>query len=121
MGKKITQDMIETSYEFARKVYDRNIELKKALDEIELKSGMERGSALAYLNVFCCMLDGKEYHRTINEAATDYFLSSIKRDYSYDHLKSACSAAKKHVEYYFRIRGGRLKSIEKVINKYLTV
>jgi hypothetical protein len=120
-GTKIISFMIKACYEVARKVHQRQIELKKALDEVELRTGMGRGSALAYVNVLCCMLDGREYHRTINETATDYFLNGIKNDYSREHLISACTAAKQHVEYYYRIRGGRLKGIERIIEKYYPI
>jgi hypothetical protein len=121
MGKSITTEMIKTSYEYARKVHHRQIELKKALDEIVHISGMGKGSALAYVHAFCCMMDGREYTRTINESATDYFLNGIKNDYSRDVLISACNAAKLHVEYYFNIRGGRLSGIEKIVDRYLPV
>jgi 5-methylcytosine-specific restriction protein A len=121
MGKRISNHMIEACYDYASKVYNRQIELKKALDDIELGTGMGRGSAQAYVNVLCCMLDGKEYHRTINEAATDYFLSKIKVDYDREKLLSACNATRKHVDYYYKIRGGRLKGIERIVNKYCPV
>jgi hypothetical protein len=118
MGKAITNNMIQSSYDFSRKVYHNQLELNKALNEINNRTGMDRGSANAYVHVFSQMMQGKEYRRTMNTAATSHFLSKIRDDYGIDQLKIALNAVKQHTEYYSKQGKGSLRSIEKLVEDF---
>lgn len=41
MGKEINEEMIMATYSYARIVYHNQLDLKKALDEIESLTGMD--------------------------------------------------------------------------------
>lgn len=111
MGISITNHMIQTSYEYAKKLYHKEIQQSQALNKIVEMSGMVRGSALAYINNFGKMMIGEEYHRTMNEDATDFFLSNIYKDYGEDKLRLALWSVKLHVKYYSKQRNVNLVGI----------
>ncbi len=118
MGKVINEKMIKATYYHGRKVYHNQIELKKALDQIESQTGMDRGSANSYLHVFSSMMKGKEYHRTINTIATKYFLNNIKVDYGEEQINLALKAVREHTEYYSKQGRGSLRSIEQLVDEF---
>ncbi|WP_340392475.1 hypothetical protein [Paenibacillus sp. FSL E2-0190] len=117
MGIAITNQMIEVSYDNAKKVYHKQIELGKALDAIVATTGMGRGSALAYVHDFSQMMQGNEYHRTMNTRATEYFLLNILNDYGKEYFVNALQAAKAHTEYYAKQGKGSLRAIEELVQR----
>ncbi|MDY8021185.1 hypothetical protein [Paenibacillus polymyxa] len=116
MAQKITNLMIHTSYEYAKKVYNCEVELGDALDKIVIASGMYRGSALAYISDFRLMLEGREYKRTMSQNATRFYLENIGNDYGIECLETAIKAVLLHINYYERVKGSKLKSLVKVID-----
>lgn len=117
MSIAITNHMIEVSYEYSRKVYHKQIELRKALDAIVAATGMGRRSALAYVHNFSQMIEGNEYHRTMNTRATEYFLLKILNDYGKDYFDKALQAVKAHTEYYAKQGNGSLRAIKDLVRR----
>ncbi|MGB3916316.1 MAG: hypothetical protein WBL07_02670 [Thiothrix litoralis] len=74
---KITTEMIQATYQAAKHVYHDRITKNDAIDSLEIKHGINRGSASDYIVNFKKMMDGEKYTRTKNEEATDYFLTQI--------------------------------------------
>lgn len=110
--------MIEVSYDHAKKVYHKQIELGKALDTIVAATGMGRGFALAYVHDFSQMMQGNEYHRTMNTKATECFLLNILNDYGKEYFVNALQAAKAaHTEYYAKQGKGSLRAIEDLVQR----
>jgi hypothetical protein len=64
------------------------------------------------------MMDGKEYRRTINTYATEYYLENIKKDFGTEALNRALKATEEHVKYYSTLGKGNLRSIEKIVQEY---
>jgi hypothetical protein len=121
MGKVINEEMIKATYTYGQKVYHNQLDMKKALDEIESLTGMDRGSASAYLHVFSSMMKGKEYQRTMKTIATKYYLQKIKVDYGEEQLKSALNAVKEHTIYYSKQGRGSLRSIERLVDDFTNI
>lgn len=115
MGIAITNQMIEVSYDYSKRVYQKQIELGKALDAIVTATGMGRGSALAYVHDFSQMMQGCEYRRTMNTKATEYFLLNILNDYGKEQFVNALQAVKAHTEYYAKQGKGSLRAIEELV------
>ena len=118
MKKKINDVMIKASYDYAKRVYRNEIEFSKALDLISTTTQMDRGSALAYVTSFRAMMDGQEYHRTMNTAATQYYLENILKDYGLNQLVTALVAVDLHTKYYSNLKHGSLRSIERLVKDY---
>lgn len=121
MRKSINEDMIKAAYEYSRKVFHNEIDFTVAVDKINLMTGMDRGSAQAYVHVFQKMMDGTEYKRTLNTAATTYYLVNIKEDYGHEYFVNAISAVKQHTEYYSKQGRGHLRSIEGLVKEFIRV
>jgi hypothetical protein len=64
------------------------------------------------------MMTGKQYKRTINTEATDYFLDNILKDYGIQKLEIALKSVREHVDYYEKQSKGKLNSITTVVSKY---
>jgi hypothetical protein len=80
---------------------------------------MKTGSAQDYITVLLAMLDGEEYHRTMNAFATEYYLENIGIDYGRARQITAAKAVKAHTEYYATLGHGHQVGIEKIAVKYM--
>lgn len=118
--RKITISMTENGYYFAKAVYEGGISRDDALDELEYKHGMSRGSASDYIQGFKYMMTGRVYKRTFNTEATDFFLEKIFLDYGIYFLELALKAVKQHIEYYNELRNVKLESIENIYKKHFS-
>ena len=115
--KKITLDVVKEIYPKAKDVYEGRIELNDALDYLEKK--LHRGSALMYINVFKAMRQGESYTRTMNTAATGYFLDQIRKDYPEEGLELALKALNANIIYFERFIGeGKMKTVREIRDKF---
>ena len=79
-GMAITQVQVEAAYAVAKREYGKAITSEAAANHLVSKYGWNESSAYGYVHTFLCMMDGKEYQRTINAYATEYY------PVSYTHL-----------------------------------
>lgn len=115
----ITKSMIEYAYGIGKKVYSDEIREIDGVTEINMQTGMSRSSANSYIMVLMDMLDGKEYHRTINAMATEYYLVHIALDYGLERQKKAAKAVEMHAKYYASLDHGHQVQIEELAKKYM--
>lgn len=111
--------MVKAAYEIGKKVYVKEVGRMNAKYEVNRISGMETGSAQDYITVLLAMLDGEEYHRTMNAFATEYYLENIGHDYGRARQIAAAKAVKAHTEYYATLGHGHQVAIEKLAVKYM--
>lgn len=116
--KKIGDEAIELCYDLAKKVYQNQLEQKKAVEILTNKGNMNGTSANGYIYVFTQMMEGEEYKRTINQKATKLYLDGIKNDFGDKQLSLALLSVRKHIDYYSKQGKGRLKSIAMLITQY---
>ena len=114
----ITKQMIEKVYEVGISLYNGEIGKQEAKERINRSTGMDLGSCNDYLTVLCALLDGSEYHRTINAMATEYFLQSIESDLGVERRKKAAFAVREHAKYYATLGHGHQRRIEKLAEIY---
>ncbi len=115
--QKITLDVIKEIYPLAKNVYEGDIKLDDALNELE--KTMYRGSALMYVNIFKAMREGESYTRTMNTTATRYFLEQIFENYQEEGLKLALNALNAHIKYFEgHIGEGKMKTTRKIRNEF---
>lgn len=96
----ITKTMILSAYNYGIKVHKGNMSKSEGKEYINSETGMDAGSANDYITVLLAMIEGKEYHRTINALATETFLENIGNDFGVDVQKKAALATKMHTDYY---------------------
>lgn len=114
----ITKDMIERIYLEGIRLYKGEIGKQEAKEIVNKETLMDMGSCNDYFTVLSAMLNGVEYHRTINALATEYFLISIERDFGVERRKLAANAVKKHTKYYATLGHGHQRKIEELAAKY---
>lgn len=115
---KITKEMVEQAYLFAKKVYAQEMPRDISKFKVNDVSGMNMGSAQDYITVFLAMMEGMEYRRTINTYATQYYFENIYKDFGIEKLRKAIDAAGKHTKYYKTLGHGSLNSIENVVEEF---
>lgn len=115
----ITKDMVECAYEVGKKVYTGEFGRTDGKKEINLRTGMDTGSANDYITVLMNILNGQEYHRTINAMATEYYLEQIGLDFGRESQQKAAMAVLMHTKYYSTLGHGNQVKIEKLAKKYI--
>lgn len=116
MRKTITNEMVKSAYEIAKKVYEGKIGRTEGRTEIAQTTGMNEGSAGDYITNLKAMLEGQRYTRTLNTFATRYNLEKIREDYGEAAFNNAIHAVTEHVKYYNALGHGNLNSIQAVVD-----
>lgn len=115
---RITEEMVHQAYRSAQRVWSGQISRSAARSEIALLTGMGVGSAGDYITVFLSMMEGKEYKRSINLYATEYYLVHIGADYGLEAQKRAARAVKAHVSYYRQVHA-YLRQTDELADRFL--
>lgn len=114
---KITMEMSRGAYEVAKKVYLNQITRTEGKIEIHRRTGMNEGSAQAFITIFLAMMDGEEYKRAFNNETNKFLLENIKKDFGLESYKKALNAVQKHINYYSTLGKGNLKGLQKIVNE----
>lgn len=115
---KITNEMVATAYEYAKKVYSGELTRNEGKYEIAKVSGMNVGSAQDFITDYLAMREGKEYHRTMSNYGTTYFIENIKKDFGNEAFNLALEATEKHIKYYNSLGYGQLKAKEEIVKEF---
>jgi hypothetical protein len=113
--QKITVEMAKISFDYAKKVYDKQISMDDAKHNIEQEAGMNPISAQDYMNDFAAMMDGNLYKVAMKNSDTKLFIESIYLDFGSDRFKKAMDATWQHVEYFEDISGKPLKGKRNIL------
>ncbi|GHV51221.1 hypothetical protein AGMMS49579_06130 [Spirochaetia bacterium] len=112
----ITEVMVHEAYETARRIYGGALSHQDGVTLLQ-RIGMNEKSAVGYIHVYRCMMNGECYTWTINEYATDYYLGSIRRDNGINGLENALEAVRQHLDY--QTDHNILNGIREIYHKYL--
>ncbi|CAA0117638.1 Uncharacterised protein [BD1-7 clade bacterium] len=118
---RIGNDEISLAYQAAKSVYDGCTEKNRAIASLIENVGMNHASATFYLNAFQKMMEGKQYEKTINGLAANYYLENIRRDYGNEKYQSALSSLYKHICYYEYKSGSNCKTLREVHKKHFII
>lgn len=115
---KISNEMVEIAYKVAKKVYSGELTKSEGKQEIANISGMSAGSAQDYITDFLAMMSGNEYHRTISNYGTSYFIENIKKDFGENAFLLALEATEKHIKYYNSLGYSKQPTKEDIVKKF---
>ncbi len=118
MPNVILESQIEDAYSKGKAVFEGHMALPDAIRHLVANKSMNESSAKDYVRNLLQMMKGMEYQRTLNSYATEYFLSSILRDYGPEHLRLALNSVQKHLEYYEGIGRSRQIAIRELVRDY---
>lgn len=108
---KIGLNEIKTAHSLSREVAQGALTEADAANQLHETLGMNYSSAWGYLRKRRQMLEGERYTRTMNIAATRYFLENIHQDEGDAGLRLALSSVRKHAKYYSQQGKSGLPSI----------
>jgi 5-methylcytosine-specific restriction protein A len=114
---KITMEMSKGAYEITKKVYLGQITRNEGKIEINRVTGMNEGSAQAFITIFLAMMNGEEYKRAFNNETNKFLLGSIRQDFGEDYYKNALDAVQKHINYYSTLGKGNLTGLQTIVNQ----
>ncbi len=117
----ITREMYEATYLNAKKVYNRQIPMKDAIDIMVHDFGMNPTSADFYLHSYQDMTRGSTFKKTINNKAMEYYLNNILIDNNFSGLRMALNSVEKHIIYYEEDGKRKVVGLRKIYNKYLSI
>ena len=115
---KITKEMTGIAYDYAKEVYSGELTRNEGKLEIAKVTGMNAGSAQDYITDFLAMMEGKEYHRTMSNYGTTYFIENIRKDFGEKAFQLALEATEKHIKYYNSLGYGQLKIKEEIVKGF---
>jgi 5-methylcytosine-specific restriction protein A len=118
---KITTEMTKFAYHYSKKVFNNEISEADALNILTKDHGMNQNSAADYIHNFRSMLAGKQYARTNNEEATEYYLVNILKDFGINAFQKALFALDKHIKYYESLNKGKLPGLRKIYLNYCSM
>jgi 5-methylcytosine-specific restriction enzyme A len=108
---KIGSVEIKAAYKLSSDVSDGKLAELEAAQQLHDAYGMNFSSAYGYLRTRQHMLRGELYTRTINIAATRYYLEQIFLDEGIAGLKFALTSVRAHADYYQKQGKSGLPSI----------
>ncbi|WP_245838228.1 MULTISPECIES: hypothetical protein [Paenibacillus] len=114
---KITLEMSKMAYQIAKKVYSEQLTRNEGKIQINRKTGMNEGSAQAFITIFFAMMNGEVYKRAFNNETNRFLFESIKRDFGKKYFIHALNASQLHVNYYSTLRKGNLSGLQNIINE----
>ena len=90
---------MELIYEFAKKVYAKEICANDACDRIQGNVPFSKSSLKMYFTIFSSMMRGKCYKMGTSESFTKFLIESIYKDYGEQAAYRALSSAKQNADY----------------------
>lgn len=114
---KITLDMSKGAYEIAKDIYFGKLTRNEGKIKINGVTGMNEGSAQAFITIFLAMMNGEEYKRAFNNETNKFLLESIRRDFGQDSFNSALNAVQKHINYYSTLGKGNLSGLQQIVDE----
>jgi 5-methylcytosine-specific restriction protein A len=118
VSERIEVAQFHAVYELGKQVERKELGFSAAANILSEKHGMKLSSAMSYLGTLQCILAGREYQRTVNLAATRYFLERIRDDFDQTGLHRALSACKQHLRYYGRKGRSKLPSLRALVAEF---
>lgn len=115
---KIANETIPDIYEISKKVYEKKLDYKEGANLLFEKNKLNINSAKDYIYNFKYLMEGKAFKRTLNAYSMEYFIASIKKDYSNDQFNKALSTLEGHILYYESCHSSPLYKLRSILKKY---
>lgn len=114
---KMTNKMVEKSFEMGKERFLGKISLQEAVNNLE-QIGVNSNSARDYIYLYIHLRNGELFKRRANEFAINYYLENIYKENGIDALKNALVALSKHFEYWESYSGSLVKGGREIYNNY---
>ena len=98
MGK-ITNEMIEKSFDVGKDFFNKKITLKEGV-ELLTEIGMNENSAVDYIYSYSNLIQGKLFTRTTNIYGTEHYLRKIYQENGQTGLQNALLSLSQNIDYY---------------------
>jgi len=117
---QITTEDHQKCYRLGADVFEGKISFDAAVAQAE-HDGMNSASASDYIRNVRYMLEGFPYKRTINAAATEYYLDRIAESFGPEVLAKAVQALNGHIDYYESIQSVTLHKQREISASFQSV
>ncbi|MEZ8742730.1 HNH endonuclease [Photobacterium swingsii] len=117
----ITIKEIKAAFQLGLKAYEQDISASQLKNKLVDDYAMNPSSAHGYIEIVQHMLNGRQYTRTINAQATEFYLQHIYERYGIDKLKNAVEAVRKHLDYYLTTKTSKQQAVRKICEQYTLI
>ncbi|EOX4831346.1 HNH endonuclease [Vibrio alginolyticus] len=117
----ITIKEIKAAFELGIQAYEQDISASKLKHKLIDEFDMNPSSAHGYIEVVKHIMSGRQYTRTINAQATEYYLKCIYELYGLNALKPAVEAVRKHLDYYLTTKTSKQPAVRRILEKYTLI
>lgn len=118
---QISIEQIRFAASLAKEVNLKQLEIADAARILVSEAGMNPSSARGYVETFIHMLSGNVYTRTINASAIECYFQIIHEEYDLSALSRAVESVRKHLDYYYAVRGARQVTIRNTLDRYTNI
>lgn len=114
---RITPQHYDKAYQLGRLFHQDKVELSVARKSLA-ESGLNPSSGSNLLRNVRHMLRGENYRRKMSVPATEYYLSSIRKDDGEQGLAMALDSLRQHIVYYTSLYGDPMQGHQAVLDSY---
>ena len=118
---KIPENIIPYTFKESKRVFENNLPVKEAAENIHKNCGVKITSAIDYAYYFRYLMTGNGSCRSLSKFTQEYFLKNILEDYKNDNeqKKKTLLHFKKLIEKFEGEKVGSKKSMRVIYEKYI--
>lgn len=115
---KISNHHIPFTYQESKRVFENQLPVKEAAENINKKTGIKLTSASDYGYFFKYLITGSGSCRNLNTFTQGYFLGRIFEEFDENQKKKSLHYFKELIEKFEKGKAGSMKSLNEIYEKY---
>lgn len=118
---RISNEHIPYTYQESKRVFDNDLSIKEAAENINKKCDIKVTSATDYGYYFRYLMTGEGSCRSLSKFTQDFYLERIYKDYDKEQFKKSLLHFKKLIERFENGKIGSKKSMNAIYDKYINL
>ena len=116
---KITEQMVEACYEYAKQYKAGRINIQDAVSKVAIETKMNKVSAHRMIyDSICGLFEGRKYASVMSKSATFWVLDKIREEHGEEKYQTALKATELHLNYYEQLpRGNAQREIRNYVSR----
>lgn len=115
----IAENKIPYTYKESKRVFENNLSVKEAAENIHKKCGIKVNSAIDYAYYFRYLITGNGSCRILSCYTQEFYLENIHKDYGKEQFEKSLTNFKKLIENFEGQKIGSKKSMRAIYEKYI--
>lgn len=116
---KISEELIPYTYQESKRVFDNELSVKEAAENIHKNCSIKINSCADYYYYFKYLITGEGSCRSLSKFTQEYYLEHIEKDFGKEQLKKSLQAFYELIEKFQAGNGSTKKSMRAIYDKYI--